>query len=109
MTSVTYRVLLTTNITRLRTSLMCPLIVRGYVAMTTSVILQFKMKAIMNDATTNPRFCSKMVALSTTTVRRSVASVSRRDESIVLVLLTSSNHPISFLKMAVTKSLFNYY
>lgn len=77
--------------------------IKGYVAMTTSVILQFKMKAMTNEATTKPKFCIRIVVRSTTIVLNKVASLSRRDESIELVLFVSSNHPISFLNMAATK------
>lgn len=61
------------------------------------------MKAMMNDVTTIAKFCRRMVERSTTIVRNKVASVSRRDESIALVLFISSNHPISFLKRAAIK------
>lgn len=77
--------------------------INGYVAMTTSVILQFNMKEMINEATTNPTFCKRIVVRSTTIVRNRVASLSRRDESIELVLFMSSNQPISFLKMAATR------
>lgn len=68
--------------------------------MTTSVILQFKMNAMMKDATTKPTFCMRIVVLSTTMVRSKVASLSRREANIELVLFMSSNQPISFLRMA---------
>lgn len=74
--------------------------INGYVAKTTSVILQFKRKDMMNEATTKPTFCKRIVDRSTTIVLNKVASLSRRDESIELVLSVSSNHPISFLNMA---------
>ena len=77
--------------------------INGYVAKTTSVILQFKMKAMMNEVTTKPKFCMRIVERSTIMVLNRVASLSRRDESIELVLFASSNHPISFLKMAAMK------
>ena len=77
--------------------------INGYVAMTTSVILQFKRKAMMNEAATLPTFCSRIVERSTTIVFNKVASLSRRDESIELVLSVLSNHPISFLNMAGKK------
>lgn len=77
--------------------------IKGYVAKTTNVILQFKMKAMINEATINPTFCKRIVERSTTIVRNKVASLSRRDESIELVLFVSSNHPISFLKIAAFK------
>jgi hypothetical protein len=77
--------------------------ISGYVAMTTSVILQFNMKAMTNDVTTKPTLCKRTVERSTTIVRNKVASLSRRDVSIELVLLKSSNQPISFLKMAVIR------
>lgn len=77
--------------------------IKGYVAKTTSVILQFKMKAMINEVTTNPTFCKRIVLRSTTIFRNRVASLSRRDESIELVLFASSNHPISLLKMAAIK------
>jgi len=73
------------------------------VAKTTSVILQFKRKAIINEATTRPRFCSRIVERSTTIVRIKVASDSKRDESMELVLVVSSNHPISFFKIAAAR------
>lgn len=68
-----------------------------------SVILQFRMKEMMKEQTIKPAFCKRIVQRSTTTVRNKVASVSSCDESIALVLFTSSNQPISFLKMAATK------
>jgi len=68
--------------------------------MTISVILQFKMNAIINEATTKPIFCNRIVERSTTIVLNNVASVSSCDESIELVLFVSSNHPISFFKIA---------
>ncbi|GER34661.1 basic-leucine zipper transcription factor family protein [Striga asiatica] len=71
--------------------------------MTTRVSLQFKMNAMINEVTIRPTFCNSMVDRSTTTVRNKVASLSSCDASIALVLLTSSNHPISFLNMAATK------
>ena len=77
--------------------------INGYVAKTTSVILQFKMKAMMNEVTTKPKFCMRIVERSTIMVLNRVASLSRRDESIELVLFASSNHPISFPKMAAMK------
>lgn len=77
--------------------------IKGYVAMTTRVILQFKMKAIINEATTKPMFCNRIVERSTTIVRNNVASLSNCDESIELVLLVSSNQPISFFKIAAVK------
>lgn len=67
------------------------------------MIRQFNIKAMMNDATTKARFCRRIVERSTTIVRNKVASVSKRDESIALVLFISSNHPISFLKIAAIK------
>lgn len=76
---------------------------KGYVAITTSVILQFKMKAIINEATTKPIFCNRIVERSTTIVRNNVASVSNCDESIELVLFVSSNQPISFFKIAAAR------
>jgi len=76
---------------------------KGYVAMTISVILQFKMKAIINEATTKPIFCNRIVERSTTIVLNNVASVSNCDESIELVLFVSSNHPISFFKIAAPR------
>lgn len=79
---------------------MWPLTMRGYVARTTRVIRQLMMKAMMSDVTIMPMFCSRMVERSTTMVRTSVASVSSRDDSIELVWLVSSNHPISFRRMA---------
>lgn len=77
--------------------------IRGYVAITTRVSRQFKIKAMMNEVTTKPTFCNRIVERSTITVRSKVASVSSWDESIELVLLTSSNHPISFLNMAANE------
>lgn len=79
--------------------------ISGYVAMTTSVILQFKMKAMINEATTKPKFCIKIVDLSTTIVRNKVASLSSREARIELELFKSSNHPISFLKIAEKKKI----
>ena len=70
--------------------------------MTTSVSLQFKMKAMTNDVKTKPRFCMRIVERSTTTVRNKVASLSKREASMELVLFVASNHPISFRKMAAT-------
>lgn len=61
------------------------------------------MKAITREVTIIPMFCKRIVERSTTIVRSRVASVSRRDDSIALVLLTSSNQPISFLKIAGNK------
>jgi hypothetical protein len=78
--------------------------ISGYVAMTTSVILQFNVKAMINEVTTKPTFCKRMVERSTTIVRNKVASLSRRDVSMELVLFKSSNHPISFFKMAVIRA-----
>ena len=77
--------------------------IKGYVAKTTSVILQFNMKAIINEATTRAKFCKRIVERSTTIVRNKVASVSKRDESIELVLFASSNQPISFFKTAAAR------
>jgi hypothetical protein len=77
--------------------------INGYVAMTTSVILQFKKKPMAKAVKTNPTFCKRMVLRSTTIVRKRVASLSRREQSIELVLFVSSNHPISFLKMAAIR------
>lgn len=71
--------------------------------MTTSVSLQFKMKAMMNEVATKPRFCMRIVERSTTTFFNKVASLSKRDASMELVLFVSSNHPISFLRMAAIK------
>jgi hypothetical protein len=75
------------------------------VAMTTSVILQFKMKAMINEVTTRPTLCKRIVVRSTTIVCNKIASLCRRPVSIGLVLFKSSNHPISFLRMAVTKQI----
>lgn len=61
---------------------------------------------MMSDVTIIPIFCRRIVERSTTIVRRRVASVSRRDDNIALVLLVSSNHPISFLKMARIEQVF---
>jgi hypothetical protein len=61
------------------------------------------MKAMINEPTIKPTFCIRIVERSTTIVRNKVASLSRRDASIELVLFVSSNHPISFLKMAAIK------
>lgn len=61
------------------------------------------MKAITREVTIIPMFCKRIVERSTTIVRSRVASVSRRDDSIALVLLISSNQPISFLKIAGNK------
>ena len=72
-------------------------------AKTTSVILQFNMKAMINEVTTKPIFCKRIVERSTTIVLNRVASVSKRDESIELALFVSSNQPISFFKIAATK------
>jgi hypothetical protein len=77
--------------------------IKGYVAKTTSVILQFKMNAIINEVTTRPTFCKRIVERSTTIVFNKVASVSKRDESIVLEFLVSSNQPISFFKIAAVR------
>lgn len=82
---------------------MWPLMINGYVAMTTSVSLQFKMKAMTNDVTAKPMLSRRIEERSTTTVRNKVASLSKRDASMELVLFVSSNHPISFLKIAATK------
>lgn len=60
---------------------------------------------MMNEATTKPTFCKRIVDRSTTIVLNKVASLSRRDESIELVLSVSSNHPISFLNMAAKRIL----
>lgn len=68
-------------------------------ARTTRVIRQFKMKAMIKEVTIIPMFCRRIVERSTTMVRSRVASVSRRDVNIALVLLMSSNQPISFLKI----------
>lgn len=76
--------------------------IKGYVAKTTSVILQFKIKAIINEVTTKPTFCKRIVERSTTIVCNKVASVSKRAERTELVLLVSSNQPISFFKIAAT-------
>lgn len=75
--------------------------INGYIAITMSVSLQFKMKAIINEVPINPIFCISIAVRSTTTVLSKVASLSKREASIELVLLVSSNHPISFLKIAV--------
>jgi hypothetical protein len=77
--------------------------IKGYVAMTTSVILQFKKKPMIKAVMMNPTFCKRIEERSTTIVRKRVASLSRREESIELVLFVSSNHPISFLKMAAIR------
>lgn len=77
--------------------------INGYVEMTTSVSLQFNIKARTNEVTTKPTFCIRIVERSTTTVRSKVASLSKRDASMELVFSVSSNHPISFLKMAASK------
>jgi len=74
--------------------------IKGYVASTTSVILQFNMKATINAATTRPTFCRRIVERSTIIVLKNVASVSKRDESIELVLFMSSNQLISLFKIA---------
>jgi len=79
--------------------------IRGYVASTTSVILQFNMKAIINEATTRPTFCRRIVERSTIIVLKNVASVSKRDESIELVLFMSSNQLISLFKIAAPQRL----
>lgn len=85
----------------IRTSLMCPLIINGYMAKTTKVIRQFRMKAITSEVAIIPIFWRRIVERSTTIVRSRVASVSKRDDSIALLLLVSSNQPISFLSIAV--------
>lgn len=82
---------------------MCPLMINGYVATTTSVILQFKIKAMTNEAATKPKFCIKIVDRSTTIVRSKVASLSSREARMELELSISSNHPISLLKIAETE------
>lgn len=83
---------------------MWPLMINGYVAMTTIVSLQFKMKAMINEATTKPTFCKRIDERSTTIVLNKLASLSRRDARIELELFISSNHPISFLKIAGRKT-----
>lgn len=85
---------------RLKTSAMCPLTSSGYVAMMTRVIRQFKMKAMMKEVTTREKFCNRMVDRSTTIVFSSVASASKRDDNMELLLFISSKNPISFLKIA---------
>lgn len=69
------------------------------------MILQFNRKAIINEATTRPTFCNRIVERSTTIVRIKVASDSKRDESIELVLPVSSNQPISFFKIAAAREI----
>lgn len=74
--------------------------INGYMAITTSVSLQFKTKAMINEVPINPKFCISIVVRSTTTVLNNVASLSKREASIELVLFVSSNQPISFLNIA---------
>jgi len=61
------------------------------------------MNAIISAVTTRPTFCKRIVERSTTIVFNKVASVSKRDESIELVFLVSSNQPISFFKIAAVR------
>nr|GMD78220.1 hypothetical protein Iba_chr13cCG10870 [Ipomoea batatas] len=93
------------------TSLMWPETIRGYIARTTRVSLQFKIKAMMKEVTTRPRFCKRILERSTTTVRSRVASLSKREANIELVLSITSNHPISFFSIAAhtTNTLVNMY
>lgn len=61
------------------------------------------MKVMTNEVTVKPMLTIRIVDRSTTTVRNNVASLSKREASMELVLVVSSNHPISFLKIAATK------
>lgn len=83
-----------------KTSLICPLTRSGYVARMTRVIRQFKMKAMMKEVTTREMFCKRMVDRSTTIVLSRVASASKRDDNMELLLFMLSKNPISFRKSA---------
>jgi len=61
------------------------------------------MNAIISAVTTRPTFYKRIVERSTTIVFNKVASVSKRDESIEVVFLVSSNQPISFFKITAVR------
>lgn len=73
---------------------------RGNVAMTTDVIRQLNVKAIINAVVVSAKFCMIVDRRSASALRTNVASAAKVEVSDPVLFSSESNHPISFESIA---------